>query len=94
MKLKGEPKLYDSHKYTVGEILPTRDNRYWFIPETEENELKVFDLTFSEIDRLLQECPFFEFYIVDKEYRWLIAESDHNQFHVLDTRRLSEPKAK
>ena len=82
MSLKGNVTLIDSKKYNLEEVLPPSSNGYWFIPETEADELPVFDLTLLEIKGVLNECPFFEYYILDKKILWLVVESDHNQFHL------------
>jgi len=82
MNLKGSTKTYDSTNYKLVEILPSCDKDYWFIPETEEESLPVFSLTRAEIETILNECPFFEYYVLSKYNQWLVAESDHNQFYV------------
>lgn len=82
MSLRGESEMFSSTERTLWDVLPSRDKSYWFIPETETDDLPVFDLTCSEIAAVLNECPFFEYYVVDKRNSWLVAESDHNQFHI------------
>jgi hypothetical protein len=80
--LRVPAKVYNSQDYTLEEILPSQDQSYWFIPETEEDNLSVFDLTGAEVSAVLKECPYFEYYILNKQNQWLIAESDHNRFYV------------
>jgi hypothetical protein len=83
MSPKGRVTTYDSKQHTLAEVLPSRSDRYWFIPETESPHPPVFDLSLDQIAAVLNECPFFEYYIADKANRWVVAESDHDQFHVI-----------
>ena len=53
--------------------------RFWFIPELETNDLPVFDAELSAVAELLRESPFFEYYVLSKDYRQLLIENDHNQ---------------
>jgi hypothetical protein len=90
LNLKGPTKIYDSTNYKLEEILPSCEKDYWFIPETEEEDLPVFSLTRLEIETVLNGCPFFEYYVLDKDNQWLVAESDHNQFHVVTFRKCDD----
>ena len=82
LNLKGATQIYDSKTNQLNDVLPSNDKSYWFIPEIEEDDLPVFDLTLEEIQGVLDECPFFEYYVLNKLNRWLVAESDHDQFYV------------
>ena len=82
MSPAGPVESYDSKSYRLREILPSAEECYWFIPESEEEDLLVFDLTCDEIEKLIAACPFFEYYVVNKQNQWFVAESDHNQFQV------------
>lgn len=55
------------------------DQRFWFIPELETDDLPVFDATLDAVTELLRESPFFEYYVLSKDYRQLLIENDHNQ---------------
>jgi hypothetical protein len=83
MSLRGQSEVFNSRERKIKDILPSHENSYWFIPETEADDLPVFDMTSSEIEAVLAECPFFEYYVLDKKNSWLVAESDHDQFHVI-----------
>jgi hypothetical protein len=83
MSLKAEPTTYCSETTKLKEILPPQNAGYWFVPEMETDELPVFELSSGEIQTVLNESPYFEYYILPKDYAWLIAESDHNQFYVV-----------
>src|SRR5437763_15766266 len=64
LDLKGPTQVYDSKTTRLKDVLPTNDKSYWFIPEIEEDELPVFDLTGRQIEAVLDECPFFEYYVL------------------------------
>lgn len=51
----------------------------WFIPETEKTDLPVYEAEVAILPRLLSECSFFEYYLVSKDYSFLLIENDHNQ---------------
>jgi hypothetical protein len=57
--------------------------RFWFIPELEVDELPVFDAELGAVAELLRESPFFEYYVLSKDYRQLLIENDHNQVLVV-----------
>src|ERR1700759_2360034 len=71
MSLKGKPEIFDSRTHSLGQILPSHEQGYWFIPEAEVADLPVFELSRSQIEELLKECPFFEYYIIQKDFNWL-----------------------
>jgi hypothetical protein len=79
-----------SHSYPKGDgcqfvhlYVPAEDERCWFIPETEEKDLPVYDVCVSELRRVLGECRFFEYYLLSNRYQWLIVENDHNEVLVV-----------
>ncbi len=54
--------------------------RGFFIPEDDEaGAYRVFDASVDGVVTLLSESPFFEYYIVAKDFRWLLAEDHHNR---------------
>jgi hypothetical protein len=85
MALKGKPKVYDSKSHKLSEVVPSLHETVWFIPETEMEDLPVIELSVSQIERVVNDCPFFEYYVVDKQNRWLVTESDHNEFYVVSS---------
>ena len=54
----------------------------WLIPETDEEDLPVYELNLGQISRLVDDCPLFEYNLVAHDYSWLIAESDHDVYLV------------
>jgi len=59
--------------------VPEENVKCWFVPETEEEYAPVFDANVDYISRVLGECFCFEYYLVGKQFDWLITENDHNQ---------------
>lgn len=55
------------------------NEKCWFVPETEAEYALVFDADVNCISRVLGECFRFEYYLVGKQFDWLIIENDHNQ---------------
>jgi hypothetical protein len=77
---------YESFDYSDGfgfedliRHVPEGNEKCWFVPETEEEYAPVFDVNVNCISRVLGECYVFEYYLVGKQFDWLIAENDHNQ---------------
>jgi len=60
------------------EHIPFSDKNCWFIPETEQQSLPVFDIGTEYLSALLSEVSFFEYYLVGKSLNWLVIETDHN----------------
>jgi hypothetical protein len=58
----------DAYKHLV-EYIPNNEKRCWFV-------------AIVSIIKLLEECCFFEYYLVDKNFNWLIIENDHNELIV------------
>ena len=65
------------------EHIPVDQESCWFVPETEEETPPVYDLPKEYLRTILDECPFFEYYIIGKELDWLVIENDHNQLFVV-----------
>jgi hypothetical protein len=51
----------------------------WFIPETEEQVPPVYETNIQVLPRILEECSFFEYYVLSKDFSFLLIETDHNQ---------------
>ncbi|HEV7747814.1 MAG TPA: DUF6756 family protein [Pyrinomonadaceae bacterium] len=80
---------FDSFDYSEGfgfqdlaRHVPPGNEKCWFIPETEEQYPPVFDAEVESIPLVLAQCISFEYYLVGKQFDWLITESDHNQIIV------------
>ncbi len=65
---------------SVLERLLQNNDRYWFIVDEPGNKNKqwVYDASLKSIITVLKECSFFEYYIVPKDYSWLLVENHHN----------------
>jgi hypothetical protein len=73
----------------VQELVPAADDRCWFIPETEEDDLPVYDVLIADVPRVLGRCRFFEYYLVGKNLGWLVVENDHNEVLVVELPRFA-----
>lgn len=69
---------YDSASTRLSQVLPSLSGKVLFIPELDEGPLPVFGIEASGIETLIGECPFFEYYVVDADKAWLVAETEHD----------------
>ncbi|HYI02785.1 hypothetical protein [Hyalangium sp.] len=81
----------DRHEFPKGDgcnavhtLVPPSNERCWFIPETEEAELPVYDILVADLPGVLGSCQFFEYYLVGKNLDWLVVENDHNEVLVVN----------
>lgn len=75
------PKIYtfgDNSAYLhLTEVAPPTTDDVWLIVDEDNDQKFVFSLPLSEIKNIIEECRYFEYYIVDKKLKWLLAENDH-----------------
>lgn len=71
---------HDSAVASLSAILRPAEMIVYLIPETESESLPAYRGKIIDFDRLIQGCPFFEYYIVPPDMQWLLTESDHNQY--------------
>jgi hypothetical protein len=67
----------------IVDVLPVLPASAWFIVE-DDPELVVYDLAPADVELIRKEGPAFEAYYVDKALRWLLAETDHDEFILCD----------
>lgn len=51
----------------------------WFVPEVEDGSYPVYETTVPIVERILSECGFFEYYLLNRPLDRLLVENDHNQ---------------
>jgi|SRR5579864_388885 len=73
---------YERSTVKLSEILPDSCGSCWLIPETDTNLLPVYEVYANAIERLIDDCPGFEYNIVAKDFCWLVIETDHDQYYV------------
>lgn len=64
----------------IADIVPTRNELVYLIPETEAANLPVYHVKPGDIEVLRRECPPFEYYVTDDSLEWLLIETDHDEF--------------
>ena len=65
-------------------LAPDAQERVWFIAEDEELEtFVVFDTTAEVASRIIGDCYAFEYYLLAKDFNWLICENHHNVLFVV-----------
>jgi len=61
------------------EICPDPGENVWFVAESITLPLfPVYEGTVEAIQRILGECHAFEYYLVNKDFRWLVCENHHD----------------
>jgi hypothetical protein len=83
----GFRKPYDSRTYgdsndweqRLMTTIPHPTKRCWLIAESESEAYPVYDVQIGTIVAVLKECCFFEYYLVDPDFNWIVADTDHNQ---------------
>lgn len=74
-------KSFDYPPDHIEELLPETRSTVWLIVEDDKEVFyPVFEVkTISNISKVLNECFGFEYYIIEKNYQWLLCENHHNQ---------------
>jgi hypothetical protein len=54
----------------------------WFVPEVEDDPYPVYQTTVPIVEKILSQCSFFEYYLLNKPLDLLLIENDHNQIIV------------
>jgi hypothetical protein len=68
----------------IPEIVPNADEVVWFIAEEDQlPHFPVFETTPRIVCQIIGECYGFEFYLVAKNYDWLVCETHHGVVHAL-----------
>jgi hypothetical protein len=73
-----------STKFELTDVLPEGAGKCWFIPETEPKPRPVYLIELAHLPALLNDCPYFEYYVVATDFDWLVSESDHNVYFVCE----------
>ncbi len=69
----------DGWKY-IPEIAPAPDELVWFIAEEDQlPHYPVFETTPRIASKIVGECYGFEFYLIAKNFNWLLCETHHNR---------------
>jgi hypothetical protein len=70
----------DSQGYArIEKIVPNKKEKIWFIVEDMQLPFyPVYESSPEIIQTLISECYFFEYYLVAKDFRWLICETHHD----------------
>jgi len=70
------------------EFVPQGEERCWLVVENDEDgPWHVLDTAVEAIPGIIAECSPFEYYLIGKEFNWLIAENHHKQLIVVTDAR-------
>jgi len=60
------------------QIVPDAEEKVWFIAEDSVSPYSIWDASVRDIHAVIAECPLFEFYIIQKQFDWLLCENHHD----------------
>jgi hypothetical protein len=60
------------------ELFPLKGEKYWFIASEENGKYWLYEATIESIQWLIANMYGFEYYIVDKKYKWILCENHHD----------------
>lgn len=60
-------------------IVPNPDEKVWFIAKDSASpEYSVWEGRVRTVQAVISDCYCFEYYLIQKEFHWLVCESHHN----------------
>ena len=66
----------------ITKIVPNPEEHIWFIVEEAQLDYyPVYEATPQAIQQVIGECYGFEYYLISKEFNWLLCEDHHHNFH-------------
>ncbi|UOE47098.1 hypothetical protein MTO98_22090 [Mucilaginibacter sp. SMC90] len=74
-----EFKMFDYPPDHFSEIIPDLTRKVWLmIEDVQDDFYPIYDVDPNYIRDILNECFGFEYYIIDKDYKWLLCENHHD----------------
>ena len=62
------------------EYIPDLESRVWLMVEDDEEDIyPIYDCDPRKIGQLIGECFDFEYYIINKDLKWLLCENHHSR---------------
>lgn len=86
--IKEPSKSYQPEKNGLAELesLLTVFQKYWFIVSDEDGKYWVLEATGAAIIETISETRYFEYYITNKDFSWMVCENHHNVMIIKDFR--------
>jgi hypothetical protein len=81
-QLKIPYEYFDRRKTKLIDILPSLDGDVYLIPEYPNNQGPIFTVKALEVEAILNDCPLFEYSILDKHAEWFVAENHHDVLYL------------
>ncbi|UEP23552.1 hypothetical protein LL999_25305 [Burkholderia ambifaria] len=66
----------DSGYLHLAELAPSSRRDVWFVVDEGDEVKFIFDAPIQAISEVIKECRFFEYYVVPKDFSWMLAEND------------------
>ncbi|WEJ19480.1 hypothetical protein N0B28_14350 [Pseudomonas sp. SD17-1] len=86
LSLVSKPEVYsfpDNSGYqNLLEIFPAGNDKVWFVVDDDNKEKFVFFIPLNKVQDIIESCRFFEYYVVDENISWMLAENDHGEILV------------
>lgn len=83
LKLPFKQFEYDFPSENLIKHVPKGEEKCYWIPETEEDELIVYETYLHIIPHIMELSSAFEYYVVSRKVNWLLIETDHSQLIVI-----------
>ncbi len=84
LALKEPHTRQSSVRVPIDAILPSPCATAWFVVEDDTPTLPVYELSPAEVELIRRAGPALEFNYVDKQLRWMVIETDHDEFIVCE----------
>lgn len=84
LDLRWKPTRCPSENASIDSVVPAGCRTAWFIVEDGTRGLPVYEATPGDVEVIRKNGPAFEYYYVDKDFRWMIVETDHDEFMVCE----------
>ena len=72
------PRIVSSAHEKLVNLVPS--GKAWLMPEHGAGGGAAYELDPEDIDAIRENCPPFEYNVVDRDFRWMVSESDHDRF--------------
>jgi len=82
----------DSGYLHLAELAPSSARNVWFVVDEGNEEKFIFDAPIEAISEIIKECRFFEYYVVSKDFSWVLAENDHGDLLFVTSKTGAVPR--
>lgn len=73
---------YDRNSVKLASVIPIKSGACWLIPDTEAQWLPVYEIDAGQVEKIIDDCPGFEYYVVAKDFSWFLVETHHDEYYL------------